>query len=603
MDIISLVNFLFPNGTFPSYFSRSKDEYLKGEILFHHANVKVSCPFWPTDVFAFSATMLEKIGLLSFKPVGAFQSHLLSHACVKQVAEEWRGKFFPPKAVIVCWNVIIRSGHLKISDISNNSRVLACLHFLLRCSDEASVGLGWGVEGQDSIFNTLYTSVLKFNDGETGRSLIEKTKYAQLLLGNVPATFCSFIPPERAAVAPKSIAAEVGYTIRSLSHNLALIEPEPKLKVNWYLTEEQDDEVAGLNSSHFNILFVPYPFNVSANCIVPSDDVSVVDALKKKRYAYFKVNPTWLPSPFWVYKKSWLTRASIKVREVSGAMQIFEELIQPLLKEARTHSSNVDCILLPECALTEEIADEIAEMLYAHEYIKGLRLFVTGAISKGGDSVKPKNKAFAYFFNKAGVVKNGHTKHHRWKMDTAQTRRYGLSTFTPDVNIDWWEDIDVSERKLPFYAIRQHACMTVLICEDLARNDPALPAVRAIGPNLVLALLMDGPQIPARWPGRYATVLADDPGSAVLTVTSAAMVDRSNRHESAGVRSVALWKHHSGRTESLVLSKGDHGFLLSLSSYCDEQITMDNRSDDSNTRRFELMGSEPLKLSRVPQWL
>jgi hypothetical protein len=52
--------------------------------------------------------------------------------------------------------------------------------------------------------------------------------------------------------------------------------------------------------------------------------------------------------------------------------------------------------------------------------------------------------------------------------------------------------------------------------------------MNAIGPNLVIALLMDGPQLENRWPARYATVLAEDPGSAVLTVTSLGMVRRSN---------------------------------------------------------------------------
>jgi len=52
--------------------------------------------------------------------------------------------------------------------------------------------------------------------------------------------------------------------------------------------------------------------------------------------------------------------------------------------------------------------------------------------------------------------------------------------------------------------------LTVLICEDLARLDPVNDLVRAVGPNLVMSLLMDGPQLTTRWPARYATVLADD---------------------------------------------------------------------------------------------
>jgi hypothetical protein len=44
---------------------------------------------------------------------------------------------------------------------------------------------------------------------------------------------------------------------------------------------------------------------------------------------------------------------------------------------------------------------------------------------------------------------------------------------------------------------------SVLVCEDLARKDPAADLIRAVGPNLLIALLMDGPQLKSRWPGRW----------------------------------------------------------------------------------------------------
>ena len=67
---------------------------------------------------------------------------------------------------------------------------------------------------------------------------------------------------------------------------------------------------------------------------------------------------------------------------------------------------------------------------------------------------------------------------------------------------------------------RRKSIFSALICEDLARSEPCHSAVRSVGPNLVFVLLMDGPQIASRWSARYATSLADDPGSAVLTLTS-----------------------------------------------------------------------------------
>jgi hypothetical protein len=76
--------------------------------------------------------------------------------------------------------------------------------------------------------------------------------------------------------------------------------------------------------------------------------------------------------------------------------------------------------------------------------------------------------------------------------------------------------------------------------EDLARPDPVGDLVRSVGPNLVIALLMDGPQLRARWSGRYAMSLADDPGSFVLSVTSLGTTEElvSQRSREYGVSRV-----------------------------------------------------------------
>jgi len=41
-----------------------------------------------------------------------------------------------------------------------------------------------------------------------------------------------------------------------------------------------------------------------------------------------------------------------------------------------------------------------------------------------------------------------------------------------------------------FTVIRPGAALAVLICEDLARFDPVLPVINAVGPNLVISLLL-----------------------------------------------------------------------------------------------------------------
>jgi hypothetical protein len=155
-----------------------------------------------------------------------------------------------------------------------------------------------------------------------------------------------------------------------------------------------------------------------------------------------------------------------------------------------------------------------------------------------------------------------------------------------------------------FTVVRWGTSLTVLICEDLARFDPVLPVINAVGPTLVVALLMDGPQLEHRWPGRYATVLADDPGSSVLTLASSGLVRRSSKPGDEGASQIALWKEAGGRAQELKLPKGHHALLLSLTTSDEPQFTMDRRADQG-TSRLRLGGVTAVKFptGAAPAWL
>ena len=84
--------------------------------------------------------------------------------------------------------------------------------------------------------------------------------------------------------------------------------------------------------------------------------------------------------------------------------------------------------------------------------------------------------------------------------------------------------------------------LSSLICEDLARQDPIAPVVRALGPDLVVALLLDGPQKKERWSHRYSSALVDEPGCSVLSISPYGMTQRStNGGEYDPSSIVALW--------------------------------------------------------------
>jgi hypothetical protein len=142
-----------------------------------------------------------------------------------------------------------------------------------------------------------------------------------------------------------------------------------------------------------------------------------------------------------------------------------------------------------------------------------------------------------------------------------------------------------------------------LICEDLARFDPVLPIINAVGPNLVVALLMDGPQLRERWSGRYATVLAEDPGSSILSVTSLGRIKLARRHGEEVRRVIGLWKDPNTGATELLLPQGAHALALSLSTGSLTQTTMDLRHDGASAVSLSLAEVWPVALAHPPVWL
>src|SRR5204863_8654924 len=106
----------------------------------------------------------------------------------------------------------------------------------------------------------------------------------------------------------------------------------------------------------------------------------------------------------------------------------------------------------------------------------------------------------------------------------------------------WWEAMEVPRRSVQFVELGEGITVVAVVCEDLARLDEVSDLLRTVGPTLVLTILLDGPQLASRWTARYASVLADEPGSAVLTLTSFGMVQRSRPDGYTPSRVVALWK-------------------------------------------------------------
>ena len=271
------------------------------------------------------------------------------------------------------------------------------------------------------------------------------------------------------------------------------------------------------------------------------------------------------------------------------------EVVRSVLAETLRRVNRVDGVVLPECALTPK-----QHWAVRREVLDSGAFLIAG----GGSASEPRQRwgQNVVHIDIPGISTLTQRKHHKWKLDGRQVAQYGLETQF-DAEKIWWEHIDVGRRELIFIPLSSWLVLTVLICEDLARPDPVGDLLRAVGPNLVITLLMDGPQTEKRWGCRYAAALADDPGSSVITVTSSGMCNLSKPREHEKDRSgcVALWRQakpstivqNPGIPREIDLAPDARGFVLSLSNEHFEEWTADGRSDAEATG-YPLLTSEPI---------
>jgi hypothetical protein len=385
-----------------------------------------------------------------------------------------------------------------------------------------------------------------------------------------------------AAVLPKTRTSPLGCTLRSLTHNLALVPPSGVVEARWHVSGTRpyaaaqsngiDDEVKPLN-----LLLIPFPYRIkSSSFSVKSGPIGDTG-----NWGYFQLKQDWLHN-----------------NAPGENLPQLIAFVQNLLQRAVDELGEVHGVIFPEYALDADTFLALSEHLRKHSPETGFEFIVAGSSEEPIRGKKMSRKGnyavFAALKKPDGQRKSGEKseaadwgvrgcreKHHRWRIDGQQIRRYGLASRL-DPGANWWEGIPISRRILDFFEVRAGTSLTVLICEDLARADPCQTVVRAVGPNLVIALLMDGPQLPARWPGHYAGVLADDPGSSVLTLTSLGLIARASVTDPAQSRSIALFRDIRGNQRTLQLPYDCHALAVRLSATKKEEFTLDGRGDGNS---------------------
>jgi hypothetical protein len=522
---------------------------------------------WPPDAFGLAALILHVTGsyLRAINDWPPGQDRLGWTRRMRALGQEWRDlcvKYKRDRNTIVfgsappqikkIWKTITSNASLPVSALRTpdvfdpntpSGKVVQALLEILAAADEACLGIG--IPGDDVATDKFLSMA--------GILLYGKE--------NESSSLCYRIPSSSFSVLPKLHTPQNGMTIRSLTHHLALI-PGGESKISWYWGELAH-ESSETRRHGMNVLLAPWPQETYPSCFRPFKTGD--DALRN------------LPKDqgFFDYKN----------KLPDGAVESFKKLYF----EAKNFVGEVDLVVFPELSLDQKTLDLVAEFLIAQDMPPTVIAGVSLPAESG--SIFPLNACVTLSVHRQekSYGRTTQSKHHRWRLDSRQIRQYGLGGQL-DPQKYWWEASRLTRRELCFYSLGAWLTFCSIICEDLARPDPVADILRAVGPNVVIALLMDGPQLEKRWPARYASVLADDPGSSVLTVTNLGMVLRSVPPGQKPSRVVALWKDAIHGSQEIDLPAGCDGVALCITRHKSREYTADGRDDSESTMHLVLSG-------------
>ncbi|HEY0014917.1 MAG TPA: hypothetical protein VGC13_01315 [Longimicrobium sp.] len=373
----------------------------------------------------------------------------------------------------------------------------------------------------------------------------------------------SRLPKHVGIVLPKLRTPQAGLTLRSLSHHVTFHISE--VEVIWRAMPWPNIE-----ENTLNLLAVPWPCEIHLNDFKP-----LPDNFQSVRYFNYRpADATTTPLPV-------------------------ERILATLTKVEGEHCP-VHLLTLPESALSmDEYNLLIGTLKKAADtgVIHRVPMVLAGVHRHEGDKDVNEVRLASYYAGRWYELVQ--RKHHRWRLDRNQIRQYGLEgRFATARN--WYEHIAVSQRRLTFLVPNGWLALCPLICEDLAQLEPVSEVIRGVGPTFLVSLLADGPQITGRWSARYASVLADDPGTAVLTLSSLGMVTQSRDINAKGPhklsRTVGLWRDAVNGWHPIDLPKGSEALLLTISADWQQEFSADNRGDHQSAATFKFEGVRPLVL-------
>jgi hypothetical protein len=508
---------------------------------------------WPADLFALTEVILERSEAYRFvlSPPGGAEWPPARFAnwsdAVEEAARQWsvwvedrHGAI--PDLLAEEWGVFCERAGMPLEHLAEGRdwRMCEALMTLHAIADEACAGLCVALDRSDGN-GCVYRA--------RGRELLARTGS----LARIQSHFLRVLP---------KIRTPNGTSLRSFSRYACV--QRPGVEARWYKVPARHSGT-DVQARHANLLLLPWPLRVRGTDFRPVE--GSVQRLAKEPFGFFEFAPS---------------------------ERLDLDLVGRMIVAARDEVDSVDVVVLPESAVEESDVNDLEALLDRH----GVIMLITGVRQRSSQpgrlpsnwvhiGVSPRLEKGGPLPSATGerwfhILQN---KHHRWSLDEEQIYQYHLGgALYP--HIRWWEAMDVPRRIVQFVELGDEITFVSLVCEDLAQIDDVAQLIRSVGPTVVITPLLDGPQLTSRWAARYASVLADDPGAAVLTLTSFGMVQRCRPRGLDSSPVVALWKDPVRGIREIPLDAGAQGVLLVICADRATRRSADGRWPVDNVNHY-----------------
>jgi hypothetical protein len=510
---------------------------------------------WPPDLFALTDVVLERSEAYRFAfspPAGAGWPPARTPGWADAVSEagrRWAAWVEDrsnglPELLAEEWLTFRDASEAPLTQFTAGREWRLCVALLTlhAIADEACAGLGVALTASD------------------GTGAVYRARARELLARRGT---LARIPPHLIRVLPKIRTSPSGSSSRSLSRYACVHGPAVEARWNKVPGRRAGTEPRDQGAS---FLLLPWPLRVRESDFRPLE--GSVRRHTKEPFGFFHFVP-------------------------SEPLDL--DLVDRTLVAALDEVDSVHAVVLPECAVDHSELQDLEALLHRH----GVMGLIAGVRRHPDEPGRPSEN-WVHIAVSTGDhwVHIRQNKHHRWSLDERQIYQYHLGGALHP-HIRWWEASEVPRRSVQFIEVGEGIVVVSLVCEDLAQIDHVAELLRSVGPTIVITPLLDGPQLGSRWAARYASVLADDPGSAVLTLTSAGMAQRSRPlgHDPSSV--IALWKDPIRGMREIPLEPGAQGVLLTASTDITIRRSSDGRSPIDNCTEFFDVGVYQVRAAKA----